>query len=339
MNPSANKVILFDCDTGSDDAIALMMLLRATLDKQVKTVAITCVDGNTILYNVLRNNLRILKLYNLIGKVPIYRGATGPLLSAGSSDPRSLVEGMHGGDGMGGMPHVAPVFCEGMLDNVETDHAVNAIIRLAKKYKKQLTVVAVGPLTNLALAVRLDPKLPQRIKNLYIMGGTSKSEGNVSPNVEFNFLYDPEAAHIVMQEFLPYCDTYLTDLELTMENPLDFRWIEDEWLGKQRNCKEKFALAVLSTRIAWDQLHHPMEGCTICDAYCMAMVLDPTFASYPEKHFVNVELAGNISRGHLVYNKKGCKFPGFVGPITIYKELNMHKYRVLLKNAVRGSSD
>jgi len=329
-----NKFILFDCDTGSDDAIAMMMLLKAKLDKKVEAVAITCVNGNTTLDNAVMNSLRVLKLYDLIDKVPLYKGCNEPLIKKTSlsvTDTGSI----HGKDGMGDFPEIEPKSSYDLLEHVRPEHAVTAIIEMSKKYENELTIVATGPLTNIAMAVKLDPQLPRRLKNLYIMGGTREGEGNVTPAAEFNFFVDPEAAYITLNSFPQSCHTVLIDYEFCLQYPLALDWIEDEWLGLGRNQKEVLALGVLKSHLNFYKTVLKSRDVTICDAYAMAIALYPSVASFSKKHEVCVELSGNCSRGHLVFNKTSRSFSGFVGPVILFYDFDKKMYKNLLVNAVK----
>ena len=327
MNKS---IILFDCDTGCDDAIALMMLLNETKQQKVQTVAITCVNGNTKLNNAVINSLRVLKLYEMLEEVPIYAGCSEVIINQDRSFDLSNI---HGSDGLGDVPNVEPKSSSDLLNYKKDQHAVIAIIELAKKYQGQLTIVATGPLTNIALAVKLDPKLPNRLKSLVVMGGSRNERGNMTPAAEFNFWCDPEAAHIVMQNFPPNCETHLIDYGFVLEFPLPLDWVYDVWLCEKNNNKKKiFAKAMLETLINFTKASR--NGLTICDAYAMALVLNSNVLLEPVSQDVSVELSGNCCRGVLAYNKTGRKHPHFHGPLIIYNKVNMDLYKDLLLSAV-----
>jgi len=214
--------ILFDCDTGSDDAVALMMLLKA--NKVATCVGVTCVTGNTGLDNVVMNNLRILKLFNKLEDVPVYRGCEGPLITT----QRVLdAEHVHGLDGMGNRPEQEPAVSQDFLKHLKREHAANAIVSLSKQYEGELKLVATGPLTNLAMAVKLDPKLPSRLKALYVMGGSRYSKGNTTPAAEYNFYCDPEATYITLHGYSQQCPVHLIDWDVTKDYPLPEPWVED----------------------------------------------------------------------------------------------------------------
>ncbi|CAK8682907.1 unnamed protein product [Clavelina lepadiformis] len=293
--------ILYDCDTGSDDAIALMMLLGQS--HKAKAVGITCVGGNTKLDNVVMNNLRILKLYNQLGNIPVYKGCPDPLISIHPSQKKSA-SNVHGDDGMGGQPDFYPEASHNLLDFLEEDHAVNGIIELSKQYAGKLKIVATGPLTNLALAVKLDPDLPNRLDALYVMGGTRYARGNWTPAAEFNFCIDPEAAFITLDSFSPKCPTHLINYEYTLDNPLPWHLFDDLFAGKQ-NDRKKFACMVTNqlNKFSRNKGRDGSDGMVFCDVYAMSIALDSSIGLKPKQIKVTIELGGHHARGQVIICK------------------------------------
>merc|ERR1712136_284958 len=332
--------ILLDCDTGADDAVALMMLLKAT--NIATCVGITCVQGNTSLDNVVMNNLRVLKLFNRINDVPLYRGCNSPIITTHKKNESA--ENVHGNDGMGNQPEHPPAVNNDLLTHVQTDHAVQAIINLSKKYEGELKLVAVGPLTNVAMAVKLDPELPSRLKALYIMGGSRHCKGNITPTAEFNFYFDPEAAYITLHAFSGKCPVHVIDWDYCKDNPLPEPWVED-WLSNPESIipgekvnpgKQSFLKMVLQDVRKFYRLYFENSLLSICDAYAMAVALDPSVAldSGRESH-VNIELGGNHARGALIvdhYNRKTA--PEYAGPVILYDKIDMEKYQKFLYSII-----
>uniref|UniRef100_A0A8C4Z005 Inosine/uridine-preferring nucleoside hydrolase domain-containing protein n=1 Tax=Gadus morhua TaxID=8049 RepID=A0A8C4Z005_GADMO len=192
--------LLLDVDTGVDDAQGIMLALAAP---DVQVLGITCTHGNTALENSCRNTLRVLKECQR-GDIPVYRGSAEPLLGRmiDASD-------FHGKDGLGDSPDPqAPG-----LDQLQAEGAVEALIRLVRENPGEVNLVATGPLTNLALAVKLDPSLPEKLKGLYIMGGNIESRGNTTVCGEFNFVADPESAFIVLTQYR--CPTFIASWEFS----------------------------------------------------------------------------------------------------------------------------
>jgi purine nucleosidase len=178
------RAILIDTDPGQDDAVALLLAFasRETLDiRLVSTVA-----GNVELEKVTANALRIRDLAGA-GDIPVFAGTSAPMVL-----PLETAAYISGPDGLAGagLPPAASVAAPG--------HAVDAIIAALRAAPPDgLTICALGPLTNIALALRLAPDIAPRIRELVIMGG-AMNLGNVTPAAEFNFYVDPHAATVVL---------------------------------------------------------------------------------------------------------------------------------------------
>src|SRR5580700_3986594 len=177
------REFLIDTDTASDDAIALIMALRAP---DVQVAAITVVAGNVPVDQATRNALYTVELCD--ANVPVYSGAEKPLLRAYEN-----ATWFHGRDGLGDHNYPAP------RQRAEKQHAVDAIIEA----NPGLVLVTLGPLTNIALAVSKKPGIAARVSRCVVMGGAPCCEGNVTPAAEYNIWCDPEAARIVVRSGLP----------------------------------------------------------------------------------------------------------------------------------------
>ncbi|PZU19367.1 MAG: nucleoside hydrolase, partial [Stenotrophomonas sp.] len=168
--------LLIDTDPGVDDALALLM---AFADERHDVVALTVAAGNVGLEYTVRNAL---KLCEVAGRedVPVFAGTPDPLVY-----PAEDAAHVHGRDGFGDVD--LPLAAR----KVEAEHAALAILRLSHQYAGELLLVALGPLTNIALALKLDPSLPQRVKRFVVMGGAITGHGNITPAAEFNIAFDP----------------------------------------------------------------------------------------------------------------------------------------------------
>ncbi|XP_055785939.1 inosine-uridine preferring nucleoside hydrolase-like isoform X3 [Salvelinus fontinalis] len=291
----SEKKLVLDVDTGVDDAQAIMMALAAP---NVEVLGITCVSGNTSLENSCRNTLRVLKVCQRL-EIPVFSGAAEPLmghpLSAGS---------FHGQDGLGDAPDPdAPG-----LELLQTEGAVEAIIRLVNENPGEVCLVAMAPLTNLAIAVKIDPTLPQKLKGLFIMGGNTDSRGNTTVCGEFNFAADPEAAYIVLNRF--FCPTYIATWEFCCENKLPWSFC-DNWLAqdsdKARFMKSifKHTMDTVATCARYQREMAAGPGFVSCDSYAMAAAIDDSFVWVSEPVAVTVELQGTYTRGMMVLDKLG----------------------------------
>lgn len=194
--------LLIDTDPGVDDALALLLAFD---DDAHDVVGLTIAAGNVGLQHTVANAL---KLCEVAGRsdVPVFAGSPSPLLHAA---PDAAY--VHGNDGFGDIGY-APATRE-----AESEHAALAILRLSHAHAGRLVLVALGPLTNIALALKLDPSLPSRVARFVAMSGAVTGHGNITPGAEFNAYFDPEAAKIVFEAF-PRFD--LSDWEATVAHGL-----------------------------------------------------------------------------------------------------------------------
>ena len=176
------KRVIIDTDPGIDDALALALAIKSS---ELMIEAITIVAGNVVAEQGARNALRVFDAF--AGNLPlVYKGAEQPLKKALRT---SL---FHGEDGLGdcGWPISSRQY--------ENQSAVDVMIELPKKYPNEITLICLGPLTNLALALKKDCEAIAKYKEVFIMGGAVEVPGNITPNAEFNFWVDPEAASFVL---------------------------------------------------------------------------------------------------------------------------------------------
>ncbi|XP_029936815.1 inosine-uridine preferring nucleoside hydrolase [Myripristis murdjan] len=316
------KKLLVDIDTGVDDAQAVMIALSSP---NVKVLGITCVHGNTSVDNVCKNTLRVLQACGKLD-IPVFRGAAKPILG------KSIDAGnFHGKDGLGDVPDLnAPG-----LDLIQQESAVSAISRIVRENSGEVSIVATAPLTNLALAVRMDPTIPSKLKALYIMGGNTESRGNTTVCGEFNFAADPEAAYIVLNEYL--CPTYLACWEFTCYNKLDWDFC-DAWLA-QGTDKARFMASIFSYSMKasrsgdFDKEFVAGSGLVSCDSYAMAAAVDDKFILESDNYAVSVELTGTHTRGMMIVDtidalKKNHK-------VFIIKKVDMEVFRRMMMDSLK----
>ncbi|MAS33916.1 MAG: nucleoside hydrolase [Anaerolineaceae bacterium] len=275
--------IVIDTDAGIDDAEAILMALG---HPHVIVEAITTVTGNIQVEQVNRNVQTVL---DAAGKViPVYSGAGLPLV-----EPWVGAGEFHLNDGLGDWEARPP--CSPKL---EAQPAAEALVRLARENPGELTLVALGPMTNLALAIRLDPAFAQNIGRLVFMGGAAHAVGNTDRMaVEFNIGADPEAAHIVLNSF-PRAT--MLDWEVTLSHPIP-------WAQYDRLCALPTALAGTFRGITGNvtRLWRDKPGSTghlLPDPLAMAVALEPELILEQESRYVTVELEGRHTRGQTVVN-------------------------------------
>lgn len=271
--------LLIDTDPGVDDALALLMALR---DPRHEVVALTVAAGNVGLRHTVANAL---KLCEVAGRtdVPVFAGCDRPLLHAAPDAAH-----VHGEDGFGDVGYVPAA------RGAEDGHAVEAILRLSHAHAGRLLLVMLGPLTNLALALRMDPTLPTRIGRLVVMGGAVTARGNITPSAEFNVYFDPEAARIVFEAF-PAFD--LADWEATVAHGMHHRQV-DAWLGAPGPVAAFYEAISRHTRM-WSEDGRG-ELWHAADALAMAMALQPGHVEHAESRSIDVVLGDPVARGTTV---------------------------------------
>jgi len=268
--------LLIDTDPGVDDALALLMAFNAPA---YEIVGLTITAGNVGLHHTVGNALKLCEV-NARAEVPVFPGCAQPLLH-----PAPNADEVHGRDGFGdtGLTPAAHA--------AEPEHAALAIIRLSHQYAGRLQLVALGPLGNLALALRLDPTLPQRIDRLVVMGGAVNGHGNITASAEFNIYFDPEAAHIVLQSF-PMLD--LADWEATLAHGLPYAKVE-RWLA-EGDARARFYAAISHSTREWAK-GRDSEYWHVADALAMAWALEPDAALDIQSRPLEIALPPGPARG------------------------------------------
>uniref|UniRef100_A0A1B0GJU9 Inosine/uridine-preferring nucleoside hydrolase domain-containing protein n=1 Tax=Lutzomyia longipalpis TaxID=7200 RepID=A0A1B0GJU9_LUTLO len=223
VDGGVRRKVIVDVDVGSDDAWALLMLLRAQELSNINLLGVTCVKGNTSVANVAQNTLRVLSAFESYKteKPPIFLGASSELIVL--KPPTLDEETFHGKDGFCDLES----YSEDAKDTnlISKEHAVNAIERIVRENPGEVSLICLGPLTNLGLCLRMYPHVAENIKEVYIMGGNNFGVGNITSSAEFNFFNDPESVHIVLETLK--CPMFLLPWETCLEDkfyiPLDWR--------------------------------------------------------------------------------------------------------------------
>jgi purine nucleosidase len=278
------RSLIIDCDPGQDDAIALLLALGRP--DRFTVLGITTVAGNVPVAKTARN-ARIVCDWAGRSDVPVHAGCEGPLLGQPVH-----AEHIHGAEGLDGPPLHAP------RTPLQAAHAVDFLVQTLRSHPGPVTVCALGPLTNIALALRLAPDLAGRIQELVWMGGAQSEGGNVTPAAEFNAFADPEAAEIVMQSGVALT---VVPLDVTHQVQADAAWLQD--LARGAGAQGRLAAQIVGShglpeRSRFDggiPLHDP---CVIL--YLLAPAL---FAG--RRVNVTVECASPHGRGQTVVDWHG----------------------------------
>jgi purine nucleosidase len=276
------RAFLIDTDVASDDAVALIMALRA---REVRVVAITTVAGNVDVQQATRNALYTVELCG--AKVPVYAGADKPLLRAHQS-----ATWFHGRDGLGDHNYPLPHQCPGGL------HAVDAMIA-AIEANPGLVLVTLGPLTNVALALAKRPAIAAQVSRCVVMGGAQCCEGNVTPAAEYNIWVDPEAARIVLLSGIPVelVGWHLSRGEAVLSEADIARVLEFN------NERARFAIECNSRARQAYKEQTGEDGISLPDPVTMSVALDPSVGTQWSTHCVDVETHSELTRGMTVVDR------------------------------------
>lgn len=274
--------MLIDTDTASDDAVALIMALQSP---DVDVLAITVVAGNVGVAQASQNALFVAELCG--SPAPVYAGAPTPL-----SRPAVPADWFHGRDGLGDHGY-APT-----RRTLESGNAVDAVIRTIEA-NPGLTLVTLGPLTNIALALTRRPEIAGKVGRCVLMGGNPCCEGNVTPAAEYNIWCDPEAAAIVLASGMPVdlvgwhlCrgEAVLNadDIShvLSLDTPL-----------------ARFAIECNSTAMEAYRVQTGETGISLPDPVAMSIAIDPSICTMRSRHAMQIETGSELTRGMTVVDR------------------------------------
>jgi purine nucleosidase len=275
---------VIDTDTASDDAVALMMAVR---HPDVSVEAITVVAGNVPLDQAVQNALYTVEICG--AEAPVYAGLAAPL-----AIDLETAQFVHGTDGMGdlGLALHGRVPAEG--------HAVEMMIETIRRHAGEVTLVCLGPLSNVATAVLLDPGIVDCVERCVIMGGVSDGLGNVSPLGEYNFWADPDAAQIVMRSGLPI---EIVGWDISRKYAL----LASAELDELKRLGELGWFGVEINRTVEDFCRDSsgLEGIDFPDPIAMAIAIDPSLATETKRLRVDVDVRPGISRGQTIVDHSG----------------------------------
>jgi inosine-uridine nucleoside N-ribohydrolase len=270
--------VIIDCDPGVDDALALLLAMQSP---ELQIEGVTPVAGNVPLDLTLSNALRLVEIAGR-SDIPVAAGAKVPLT-------RRLVTATyaHGENGLGGAvfpePKVKPV----------AEPAAEFIRRLVCKYPGDITLITIGPLTNVAAALTEDSQLAGKIRGLVMMGG-SLSGGNITPAAEFNIYVDPEAARIVFQSGIPIM---MVGLDVTRKTSLTGEHVQI--LEAAQNPVSQAAAKIARSAINHNREQGFLVGPNMHDSLAVAAFLDPSLITF-EDYYIDVETTGELTAGETV---------------------------------------
>uniref|UniRef100_A0A7G3AUC2 Putative inosine-uridine preferring nucleoside hydrolase n=1 Tax=Lutzomyia longipalpis TaxID=7200 RepID=A0A7G3AUC2_LUTLO len=304
--------IILDTDSGYDDAWALFMLLKAHSLNLIQLVAIVCGSGNTHVDYCLVNTCRVLEVAQQ-KDIPVYRGAADPIISI----ENRTHDNFNGQDGFGDvfeptdLPDMSPVNYD--------EHGVTAMARLIKENPNEITILTIGALTNLALAIRMYPEIVQLIQSVTTMGGNFLGIGNVTPSAEFNVYFDPEAADVVLRGLKCPITVIPWETCIPPRNTLTWGWRCDV-LG----AKEHPILTLLNfveNSIRKDLPLTSKWACADCIA-ATSLLAPASIIKSTEEAYTSVELHGQLTRGQYIVDRRAQ-----VQNTKIITEIDIQSYK------------
>lgn len=284
---TAPRAILIDTDPGLDDALALVLALRSP---RLAVRAITVVAGNVPLPSCTANVLRILNVIRPNPAPEVFEGCAEPF-----SPAVVRAEHVHGSDGLGGLSSCFPVSQQAPA----AAHASSAMVDMATRYGDQLSVVALGPLTNVAAAIQRDPDAMSRLREVVVMGGSSDGRGNATPEAEFNFYSDPVAVDIVLRSGL---SVTLVGLNVTEQARLERAQFDARLESMPSGRLRSFLRGVAGPYFAFCRQESGMDSCALHDPLAIAVAIDPDLVS-TSRMACEVVTAQGLTRGALLVNR------------------------------------
>jgi len=296
----SQKKFIIDADTGSDDAVAILMALR---DPRVEVLGVTVVSGNVPLKQGIINTLSTAELCDV--EVKVFAGADKPLTReyrelytleefqahVQTLSPDSITaQCVHGVDGMG------DIGIEPKNKKHEEEDAIEYLVNSFNNNPNEITLVTLGPLTNIAKAIQKDSSIVDKIKHCYVMGGTSDGTGNVSAAAEYNIWVDPEAAQIVFN----------SGLAITMvgwDNSYKYAMLKDKEINDLKSLNTKYAdfcVDIQKTLIELTYASYGFYGFDLPDPITMAIALDNDIILESQQLHVLVDVRDGITRGQTI---------------------------------------
>lgn len=306
------KKVIIDVDTGIDDALALILGIKS---KKLDIHGVTTIAGNVPVELSTLNTLKVLKI---LGRedIEVYEGCEKP-----TKREIKFRNSFHGSDGIAGK------LTKMKTKNKAKMHAVDFIIDQVNKNIEEITLIMLGPLTNLSTAIQKDPSIVEKIKEVYIMGGAVTVPGNITPVSEFNFYIDPESACDVMKHGL---DIKLFSLDITRQASLTEEEISDIDTNSEYG---KFVHDISKYYIDKSSLFAKDRSCILHDPLVVAAVINQELIKY-ENCYLDVEYSSRICDGKSV----GYFNRGYKDNIKLARTIDKHKFKEMFLNNIKSTN-
>ncbi len=281
------RPIILDVDAGVDDALAILLALASP---EVDVIGITTVSGNAHVDNCTRNVLRILSFVQEGKRPPVFKGESAPLVKE-----LYMAAAVHGEDGLGDL---GDDYYPGLdWDLLSDTHAVQALADMAAEKPGEVTIVATGPVTNVALAIRQFPDKMSQAAEIVIMGGAVDAPGNIEPlfAAEFNTYVDPEALYVLLESGIP-----LTFVPTDATHGIGLmRSAAREWFVDKGGRAGRFAFDCCQFYMDFTQAQSGFDGTYMHDPMATAVVIDPSLMTDAPRR-IHVEVKEGLTRGMTV---------------------------------------
>jgi inosine-uridine nucleoside N-ribohydrolase len=298
------KKVLIDCDVGVDDALALILAFRSP---ELDVKAVTGVNGNVPLEQVFENIQKVLSLIQPKNKPLIARGADRPL-----KGKTVYAHSVHGKNGLG----EAKIERKGGEESwqILPGRAEELITEMARQYPDEMTLIAIGPWTNLALAMQTDPEGMRKLKEIAIMGGAVRTGGNITPYAEFNIFSDPLAAKMVFESGIPMT---LVPLDVTHQVSITPQVIEER-LELIRNPFSQFVIEAIGYDLTSHRFLRGSDLIYLHDPLAVGVVIDPALVR-KKRLSIDIETQENEHYGKTSETKAGPS-------VEVCLEVNANKF-------------
>lgn len=312
------KRIIIDTDTAGDDTIALFTALH-----HFKVEGVTIAGGNVAFEQEVENALYTIEVANPGYHVPVFKGFERPILATGQ-EIHQTVEDVHGSDGMGGA-HFPKA-----TQKPEEGHAIDFIIEKVKANSGEISLLAIAPLTNIAMALKKDPTIVNDIPHIYIMGGTNNSLGNITAASEYNFFVDPEAAKIVLHAGIPITMVgWDMCTEFSLMDPSDHKEIEE-----LQTAGSDFFIKINKVVMEFNKSVHKLSGTTHPDTLLVAIAANEEVMTESNWYYVDIETKGELTRGYSLVdiNNRSEKEPN----VRVCESIDRGEYKKDLLNVLKA---
>lgn len=280
--------IILDTDGGVDDAMAIIMALNSP---QLDLKAITTVVGNIDVDQAVYNVLRVLSIAQPDSPPVVARGCEKPLVR-----PPFNAAGIHGADGLGELDRFKDAAGTARYPKLTVkssgENAIDVLLEAVQDYGESLTIVPLGPLTNVAAAIQRDAETMKKVGQIVVMGGAVTVPGNISAAAEFNFFVDPDAAQVVMESGIPIV---LVGLDVAMKTPLSRQVVEDN-LRRHPSRVAQFISDCTEIYMAFYRDNEGFYGCYVHDPLAIGVTIDRDIAK-TEPVYMVVETEGRFTTG------------------------------------------